>query len=258
MNIPLIINLTLQDFRDRYAGSIFGVVWALIGPLVMIGVYLIVFTEIMGSRLAGTSNLSSFSIFLISGLLPWLTFTSTVMRTSSSFIDKKPIITKIRVDLSLFLCHISLSEFITLLVSVGIFTAIYVHLLNEKISIYLLINLFCLLLVQQIFAYAIGVIFGVVNVFYRDVREFLSIFLNIWFWMTPIVWVPSIAPQWLQSLQSDVNPYFWFLEEYRGIFLHANVSQLDKFLFLMIISFVVFTASIFFVKSLEKEIRDHL
>ena len=111
---------------------------------------------------------------------------------------------------------------------------------------------------QQIFAYAIGVIFGVVNVFYRDVREFLSIFLNIWFWMTPIVWVPSIAPQWLQSLQSDVNPYFWFLEEYRGIFLHANVSQLDKFLFLMIISFVVFTASIFFVKSLEKEIRDHL
>ena len=109
MNIPLIINLTLQDFRD-YAVDLW-IVWALINPIVLIAVYLIVFTEIMGSRLAGSSNLSSFSIFLISGLLPWLAFTSTVLRTSSSFLDKKSIITKIRVNLSLFFFHISLSSF---------------------------------------------------------------------------------------------------------------------------------------------------
>ena len=55
MNIPLVINLTLQDFRDRHKGSIFGIIWALISPIVMIA-YLVVFTEIMGSRLAGSSN----------------------------------------------------------------------------------------------------------------------------------------------------------------------------------------------------------
>ncbi len=258
MNIPLIINLTLQDFRDRYAGSIFGVAWALISPVVMIVVYLIVFTEIMGSKLAGSSNLSSFSIFLISGLLPWLAFTSTILRTSSSLVDKKPIVTKIRVNLSLFLFHISLSELMTLMVSISAFAVIYVYVLNEKISVYLCLNLFCLFLLQQFFAYAIGVIFGVVNIFYRDVREFLSIFMNIWFWMTPIVWVPSIAPQWLQNVQSGVNPYYWFLEEYREIFLNGNVSQIDNFLLLTIVSFVVFLVSVLFVKSFEKEIRDHL
>ena len=258
MNIPLIINLTLQDFRDRYAGSIFGVVWALISPIVLIAVYLVVFTEIMGSRLAGSSNLSSFSIFLISGLLPWLAFTSTVLRTSSSFLDKKSIITKIRVNLSFFFCHISLSEFLTLMVSVSAFIFIYTFFLHEQLSISLFLNLLCLLLVQQIFAYSIGVIFGVVNVFYRDVREFLSIFMNIWFWMTPIVWVPSIAPEWLQNFQSGLNPYFWFLEEYREIFLYGNASQLGKMLFLAIVSFLFFAASVFFVKYFEKEIRDHL
>ena len=258
MNILLIINLTLQDFRDRYAGSIFGVVWALISPIVMIAVYLVVFTEIMGSRLAGSSNFSSFSIFLISGLLPWLAFASTVIRTSSSFVDKRPIITKIRVDLGLFLSHIPLSEFLTLIVSIGVFTLIYICILDKEISIFLLINLFCLLLVQQILAYSIGVIFGVVNVFYRDIREFLSIFMNIWFWMTPVVWVPSIAPEWLQNLQGGANPYFWFLEEYRQIFLYGNVSDLDKILFLTIMSFIVFTMGISFIKRLEKEIRDYL
>ena len=258
MNIPLIINLTLQDFRDRYAGSIFGVVWALISPIVMIAVYLIVFTEIMGSRLAGSSNLSSFSIFLISGLLPWLAFTSTVLRTSSSFLDKKSIITKIRVNLSFFFCHISLSEFLTLMVSINAFTLIYIFFLHEQLSISLFINLLCLLLIQQIFAYSIGVIFGVVNVFYRDVREFLSIFMNIWFWMTPIVWVPSIAPQWLQNFQSGLNPYFWFLAEYREIFLYGNESRLEKILLLVLASSLVFAVSVFFVKYLEKEIRDNL
>ena len=135
---------------------------------------------------------------------------------------------------------------------------IYVYILNEKISVYLFLNLFCLFLLQQFFAYAIGVIFGVVNIFYRDVREFLSIFMNIWFWMTPIVWVPSIAPQWLQNVQSGVNPYYWFLEEYREIFLNGNASQIDNFLLLTIVSFIVFLVSVLFVKSFEKEIRDHL
>ena len=178
MNIPLIINLTVQDFRDRYAGSILGGVWALVSPLVMILVYLLVFTEVMGARLAGSSNLSSFSIFLISGLLPWLAFMSTVVRTSSSFLDKKPIITKIRVNLSFFLCYVPISEFLTLMVSICFFTLIYIYALNEHFNFNLFFNLFLLLIIQQVFAYSIGIIFGVVNVFYRDVREFLSIFMK--------------------------------------------------------------------------------
>ena len=107
---------------------------------------------------------------------------------------QKPIITKIHLNLSLILCHISVSEFLTLLVSISFFTLAYVYILDAEITTYLIVNLFFLFVIQQVFAYSIGVIFGVVNVFYRDVKEFLLIFMNIWFWLTPIVWVPSIAP----------------------------------------------------------------
>ena len=96
MYVALIKNLTLQDFRDRYAGSVFGSLWALINPIVMITVYLLVFTEIMGARLAGSSKLSSFSIFLISGLLPWLAFSSTLTRTASAFQEKKSILSQLK------------------------------------------------------------------------------------------------------------------------------------------------------------------
>ena len=56
-------------------------------------------------------------------------------------------------------------------------------------------------------------------------------------------WVPSIAPQWLQNFQSGLNPYFWFLEEYREIFLYGNESQLEKILFLALASSLVFAES---------------
>ena len=123
---------------------------------------------------------------------------------------------------------------------------------ERKISVYLFLNLLCLFLLQQFFAYAIGVIFGVVNIFYRDVREFLSIFMNIWFWMTPIVWVPSIAPQWLQNVQSGVNPYYWFLEEYREIFLNGNASQIDKIFILHNSFFCCFFSKRFICKKFRK------
>ena len=83
MNIRLILNLTRQDFRDRYAGSILGIFWALINPLVMITIYLLIFSEIMGAKLPGASNLDGFSIYLISGLLPWFAFSNTIVRTTS-------------------------------------------------------------------------------------------------------------------------------------------------------------------------------
>ena len=119
-------------------------------------------------------------------------------------------------------------------------------------------NLFFLLAIQQVFAYSIGAIFGIVNVFFRDIREFLSVFMTIWFWMTPIVWVPSIAPGWLQNIQKEINPYFWFIDEYREIFLYGNNSGVEKILFLTAISLIILLASIFFMNFVEKEIRDYL
>ena len=258
MNVPLLKNLTLQDFRDRYAGSVFGSLWALINPIVMITVYLMVFTKIMGGRLAGASSLSSFSIFLISGLLPWLAFSSTVVRTASAFQEKKAIITKIKVNLIFFPLYVCFSELITLLISILFFVFVYVLLLKQEIDVFLLLNLLILFCVQQLFAYSLGLIFGVLNVFFRDIREFLTIFMNIWFWMTPIVWVPSIAPNWLQNAQEGVNIYFWFLSEYRGVFLDGKTSNIENYLPLFLITSIAVIVSVSVVKLLERDIRDFI
>jgi lipopolysaccharide transport system permease protein len=129
-------------------------------------------------------------------------------------------------------------------------------LLKQDINILLVLNLLILFCFQQLFAYSLGLLFGVLNVFFRDIKEFLTIFMNIWFWMTPIVWVPSIAPEWLQKIQENVNIYLWFLSEYREIFLEGNTSSIENFGPLFLIAFLVLSTSLSLIKLLEREIRD--
>ena len=121
MNYSLILNLARQDFTDRYAGSIFGIFWAFLHPLALISIYLVVFSKIMGSRLPGVSNIENFSVYLVCGLLPWIAFSNTIVRTTSVFQDKKHIISKIKLNLSALPSYVAVSEVITLVISFLIF-----------------------------------------------------------------------------------------------------------------------------------------
>ena len=121
MNYSLILNLARQDFTDRYAGSIFGIFWAFLHPLALISIYLLVFSKIMGSRLPGVSNIENFSVYLVCGLLPWIAFSNTIVRTTSVFQDKKHIISKIKLNLSALPSYVAVSEIITLVISFLIF-----------------------------------------------------------------------------------------------------------------------------------------
>ena len=135
MKYYLILNLTRQDFTDRYAGSIFGTLWAFLHPLALISIYLVVFSKIMGSRLPGTSSVENFSVYLVCGLLPWIAFANTIVRTTSVFQDKKHIISKIKLNLVFLSSYIVLSEAITFVISFVIFLIYYLFFLNLEINL---------------------------------------------------------------------------------------------------------------------------
>ncbi len=258
MNIRLILNLTRQDFRDRYAGSILGIFWALINPLVMITIYLLIFSEIMGAKLPGASNLDGFSIYLISGLLPWFAFSNTIVRTTSVFQDKKNIISKVKVNLKSFPTYIALSESLTFFVSITLFLIIYFLFLNGKFTFFHIFPLFFLFLLQQSLAVALGLIFALANVFFKDTKEFISVFSNLWFWLTPIVWVPTIAPLWLQKTQESFNPAYWFISGYRELFLYGTLPEFGNLISLTICFVVLFVIGITLINILEKDLRDFI
>ena len=95
MNLSLLIELTKRDFTERYSGSVLGVFWTFLWPLVNIFVYIVIFSQVMGARLQGSSSTYSYGIYLVAGILPWTAFANTVSRSATVLVDKKHIISKI-------------------------------------------------------------------------------------------------------------------------------------------------------------------
>lgn len=255
MNISLILELTKRDFIERYSGSALGFAWSFIYPLVNILIYMIIFGSLMGARLPGMSSIWGYGVYLIAGLVPWTAFTNTVTRSSTVFLDKKHIISKIRVDLPTLPLFIVFSETITFAVTLTIFILILL-LAGISLSPYL-VFIPAVYLIQQLFAYALGFFLAMLVVFLRDLKEVVAIGLQIWFWFTPIVYVFDILPQFVQQILIW-NPMLSVVSAYQDMFVFQTMPSFFYLSVVFILSIGLIIADYAIFKKLEKDIRDFI
>jgi lipopolysaccharide transport system permease protein len=255
MNFNLVIELTKRDFIERYSGSVLGFAWSFIYPLINILIYMIIFGSLMGARLPTTSSVWGYGIYLISGLIPWTAFTNTVTRASTVFLDKKNIISKIRVDLPTLPLFIVLSETITFCVTFGIFLCML--LITGFVFTPLLLFIPLIYFIQQVFAYALGFFLAMFVVFLRDLKEVVAIVFQIWFWFTPIVYIYDILPSLAQQVLI-LNPMLGVVSGYHDIFVY---QRMPSFFFLSLVllgSVLLVVLDYVIFKKLEKDIRDFI
>jgi len=255
VNISLIVELARRDFTERYSGSALGFAWSFIYPLINILIYMIIFGNLMGARLPGTSSIWGYGIYLVAGLVPWTLFANTVSRASTVFLDKKNIIAKIRVDLPTLPIYIVLSESITFVVTMMIFI-ILLALTGFHFTLYLLL-IPLLYLIQQVFAYSLGFFLAMLVVFLRDLKEVVSIGLQIWFWFTPIVYVFEILPQWAQEILIW-NPMLAVVSAYHDIFVYQRMPSFFFLALVLVLSIGLIAADYLIFRKLEKDIRDFI
>ncbi len=255
MNFSLVIELTKRDFIERYSGSALGFAWSFIYPLINILIYMIIFSGLMGARLPGTSSVWGYGIYLIAGLIPWTAFSNTVTRSSTVFLDKKNIISKIHVDLPTLPLFIVLSETITFCVTFVIFLGIL--LITGFVLSPLLLLIPVIYLIQQVFGYALGFFLAILVVFLRDLKEVVNISLQIWFWFTPIVYVFDILPSFAQGV-FIWNPMLAVVSGYHDIFVFERVPSFFYLLLVLCVSIVLIMLDYVIFKKLEKDIRDFI
>lgn len=255
MGSGLLVELTKRDFTERYAGSVLGLFWTFIWPLVMIFIYTFIFSRVMGARLPGLGSTYSYGVYLVAGLSGWTAFANSVSRSTTVFIDKKPVISKIRMSLPMLPLYIVISESITYGITMVIY---FVFLLLIKAPIHRSIVLLpFIFMVQQIFAYSLGLLTAVLQVFIRDLKELVGIVLQIWFWFTPIVYLVDILPGFARKFML-CNPAFLFIDSYHRIFYMGETPDIKLLLILTILAHGLFFIAFWLFKKLEKDVRDFL
>ena len=254
-NKKLILELVKRDFEEKFAGSILGGLWSFISPLVIILIYILIFSNIMSARLKGIDSQFSYSIYLISAILPWTAFSITISRCTTVLMDKKNIISKINISLPSMPLYISLSETLTLIISTGIFMVLLIFS-GHGFSEFILLVPFIFML-QQLLAYSIGLILSVITVFIRDLKELVGLVLMVWFWFTPIVYVKENLPEWIQKI-IVFNPFYILADSYQNIFLWKKVPDTDGLIILTAITFSLLLLSYFVYAKLESDVKDFL
>lgn len=253
--LPLLIELARRDLWEKYSGSSLGALWSVIFPLVTVFIYLIVFANIMGARLPGSSNIYSYGVYLIAGIVPWTTFSSVVMRSSTVYLDRKNIISKIHVDLNCFPLYIVISESIIF----GITLAIVLAFLFATGHVFspVLFALPVVFAAQQLVAYALGSILGILVVFLRDLRETVNVVFQLWFWLTPIVYVTEILPEFVKGIEA-FNPAFWFVNSYQSMFSYGQLPNGLFIALLFSLGIILLVVKQCLMRRLERDIRDFI
>jgi lipopolysaccharide transport system permease protein len=211
-----------REFQARYRNSLLGAAWTVLNPLAMIVVYTVIFSQVMRARLPGMDNRFAYSIYLCAGLLTWGLFAEIIGRAQNVFLEHANLIKKVsfpRICLPLIVVlnaglnfAISFSLFVLFLIVSGNFPGITFAAVLPVLA------------VQVLFSIGLGMIVGVLNVFFRDVGQLFGVLLQFWFWFTPIVYPTSILPPALVPYV-NLNPMTPIVASYQDILVHARWPQ---------------------------------
>jgi lipopolysaccharide transport system permease protein len=216
----LLKELVKRDFRGRYAGSLLGFLWAFVQPLWMLLLFTFVFSTVMKIPLVG-SRTGHFSIFLFCGLLPWIALQEGVLRASTAITDNSSLVKKLRFPTEILVLTVVLAALLHQAIAAAVFVAALVVL--GEFSWGGLPLLLLAVPLQVGLTLGLGLLLAAVNVFFRDTVQLLGMALNIWFYLTPIVYPLTLVPQrfrfWL-----ELNPLTALVELYRQAFLGGEVA----------------------------------
>lgn len=187
-----------REFQGKYLNSLLGGAWTLLNPLAMIFVYTVIFSQVMQAKLPEVDNSFAYSIYLCSGMLAWGLFTEIVTRALNTFIENANLLKKLSFPRLCLPVIVVVNALLNFFIIFGIFSIFLIISGNFPGLVYTaLLPIFMLLV---IFSIGLGVGLGVLNVFFRDVGQFFGIFIQFWFWLTPIVYPMSILPESVSHL----------------------------------------------------------
>lgn len=244
-----------RDLWYRYAGSSIGFLWNVINPLFQIMIYTFVFSKIMRVKLPELPAASGFAIYLCAGLLPWIGFTETLSRCTNSFIENADYLKKIGIPEQVFVARNAASSFLSLLISMVLLVVICCLLGHYPDWSWLSLPLILILL--QGFAFGLGLLLGVLNAFFRDISQALELFLQLWFWSTPIVYTENILPKsalkWLVF-----NPAFHFIRSLHVVIVEKSWPAVSQLAVMAVLALVMPLLGYLVLRKLRPEIRDVL
>jgi ABC-type polysaccharide/polyol phosphate export permease len=206
----LLWNLTLREVRGKYRRTVLGQLWSLINPLASMLVYTIVFSFILRARPepGDPSGLDIYPLWLLAGLLPWTYFSRATNGALGSIIGNSQLVKKVYFPRMHLPLSMAASIGVTWLIEMGVLVAVIWIFGGFPLPWLPLTLVFMVLL--ALFSLGVGMLLAIANVHFRDTQHFVTIALQLWLYLTPIIYPVTLVENAAASSGHD-----WILTVYR-------------------------------------------
>jgi ABC-type polysaccharide/polyol phosphate export permease len=245
----IIVQLVKSEFKLRYQNSYLGYLWTLFKPLMLFGVIYLVFSVFM------KSSIPHYPEYLLLGIIIWNYFSEGTLMGMNSLITKRDLITKIYFPREILVIASTLSSSITFFLNLFIFLIFL--LVSQNFPGLEALFFFWYALLLYIFITGITFILATLYIYFHDLQHIWEVLLQIFFWLTPIIYQTSIVPLTYHRY-IFLNPMARFIEYSRDIFIHHHIPSLYLNLILLAMSMGIFVCGYLLFKSQERKIAEKL
>lgn len=235
--IKLTLSLAVNDFKTRFAGSYFGIIWAFVQPICTILTFWFVFQ--IGFRSSDVGDVP-FILWFMTGLIPWFFFSDAWNSATNSFMDYSYLVKKVVFKIEILpIIKILSMLFIHLFFICFMFV---VFLCYKRVPTIYAIQIIYYLICTIAYVTALAFITAPIMVFFKDLGQIMNIVLQFGMWLTPIMWsinnLPYTSP--VLTFIFKLNPMYYIVQGYRdsmiyNVWFFFNIKQTVYFWLVVII-----------------------
>lgn len=243
------------EFVGRFFRSKLGALWHILNPLAQGAIFAFVLAEVLQARLGVSGNKSAYAIYVLAGTAAWSLFNDLVIRCSGVFVEFSGHMKKIafpRICLPLIVLGSALTNHFFLLLSIFILLLVLGYPPSANWAAVLIG-----MVLMAALGVGLGLLLGVFNVFARDISQVLGVVMQLWFWMTPIVYPISALPESYRAI-AEHNPLAPIVGLYQNALLGLPLPDASAVVPVVVIALLCLGLALFVFRKASPEIVDVL
>ncbi len=235
----LVANLVVRDLKVRYKSSVLGFLWSLLNPLLMMTVFYVVFTVLLAR------GIEAFPLFILSALLPWHFFATTVTGGLKSVVAHASLVKKVYFPREVLPLSHTIANLVNFLLAVPVLVVLMVAF--HAPFTWNLLYFPLIVAIEVIFVLGVTLALSAVYVFLRDTEVIVEVLLTAWFFLTPVFYrMDDLTSAWhgldVKRIMYIVNPMASIIESFRLIFYNGAPPDLYFLLRTLVTSLAVLVA----------------
>lgn len=251
-NRQIIAEMAKRDVLDRYSGQSFAVLWPLIHPIFMMGVYVFIFAVVFKLKIGGTRELPlDYTAYLLSGLIAWLACQEVLVKSCTMLTSNATLVKQVIFPIEILPFKGVVASLLPLLVSLVALSSYVTIKYGAPPVTYLFIPV--LLIFQTVLMTGISLILAILGAYFRDIKDFVQLFSLAGVYLMPVFYLPEWVPTIFKPLLY-INPFSYVVWCYQDLLYFGRIEHLHAWIGFGVFSLVFFVLGVWIFERLRAQL----